>query len=435
MLSPSIDRAPPEAHWPEQAYLIGRERFQSDSPGFADAVALAHAEHRRPRCLCRHDGVEMYIARLAGQADAFIIKRMPETGSRHVSDCPHYEPPAELSGLGQVLGSAIVEDPTTGQTILKLDFPLTKVSGHSTQPPVGNVRDSVRSDGARLSLRGLLHFLWDQAELTRWHSGFAGRRSWATVRRHLLAAADNKVVRGAALRARLYIPEPFSIEHRHALDARRHAHWSRALPRPGQPAQRLILIGEIKEIVPARFGYKAIVKHLPNQAFALDEALYRRLERRFDAQLSLWGANDCLHMMAIATFVMNNAGVPTLDELTLMPVTNQWLPVTDEFDLQLTARLVKEGRSFINALRYNLASGHQLPSALLTDTDDAPTPLMIERDGGDVEEDPWKDVDSTREDGSSAWCWRVAEEQMPALPRHRHKTREGSNTGDCAARS
>ena len=80
---------------PQSAYLVGGRRFKTDSPGFAEAIAAAHAAHHRPRCLCLVDGVEMYVARLG---DGFIVKRMPNTGSHHVPDCPSYEPPAEFSG-------------------------------------------------------------------------------------------------------------------------------------------------------------------------------------------------------------------------------------------------------------------------------------------------------------------------------------------------
>jgi hypothetical protein len=73
----------------------------------------------------------MYVARL-GASDGYIVKRMPDTGSHHAPDCPSYEPPAEVSGLGQVLGSAITEDPATGETTLKLDFPMSKMPGRST---------------------------------------------------------------------------------------------------------------------------------------------------------------------------------------------------------------------------------------------------------------------------------------------------------------
>ena len=70
-------------------------------------------------------GIEMYVARLGY---GFIVKRMPSTGSQHAPDCPSYEPPAEFSGLGQVLGSAITEDPATGETTLKLDFSMSKIA-------------------------------------------------------------------------------------------------------------------------------------------------------------------------------------------------------------------------------------------------------------------------------------------------------------------
>lgn len=415
MPSATIDPASQAIPSADKVYLIGRERYVTSSPGFADAVARAHAEHRRPRCLCRQDGVEMYIARLAFPNEGFIVKRMPASGHLHAPDCPSYEPPAELSGLGQVLGSAIVEDPATGQTTLKLDFPLTKLPGRSTLPSVGDEHDSVRSDGTRLSLRGLLHYLWDQADLTRWHPGFAGRRTWTTVRRHLLAAAEGKFARGDPLHTRLYIPEAFSVDQRDVLNARRLTHWSRALPRPGQPTQRLVLIGEVKEIVPARYGHKAIIKHLPDQAFALDATLYQRLERRFEAQLSLWGATDGLHMMAIATFCLNHAGVPTIDELSLMPVTSQWLTIDDGFDQQLTARLVNDGRSFIKPLRYNLPTSEFLPAALLIDREDCPIAVYIERAGRHAVRER-SIVANGACAGTPTWMWRADEETMPPLP-------------------
>ena len=204
---------------PPSVYEVGGQRFEAASRGFAEAVADAHAAHRRPRCMCLVDGVEMYVARLAGTDEGFIVKRMPNTGSHHAPDCPSYEPPPESSGLGQVLGSAITEDPATGETTLKLDFSMSKIAGRSAMPTAGGDSDRVTSSGTKLSLRGLLHYLWDQADLTRWHPGFAGKRTWSTVRKHLLLAAENKIARGDSLRSRLYIPEVFSVEQRDAINA------------------------------------------------------------------------------------------------------------------------------------------------------------------------------------------------------------------------
>ena len=398
---------------PNHAYLFGHRRLGVDSPEFADAIAAAHAHHHRPLCLCLIDGVAMYIARLG---DGFILKRMPNTGSLHAPDCPSYEPPAEFSGLEQVLGSAIIEDPTTGETTLKLDFPMSKNAGRSAPFSASRPHDSVVADGTKLSLRSLLHYLWDQADLTRWKPGFAGKRSWATVRRHLLQAAENKIARGDALHARLYIPEVFSVEQREPINARRLIQWAHAVTTPGMPQPLMLLIAEVKEIVPAHDGFKAVIKHVPDQAFVLDEQLYSRMTRRFAPELSLWGSADNLHMMMIATFSVSRAGIPTIAELSLMPVTFQWLPIEDALEQQLIERLVREGRSFVKELRYNLPPQQALASAVLIDAGESPIPLYIaplniDRELADFPIQSGKQVNS-----SPAWFWHTAQQTMPPLP-------------------
>ncbi|MCZ8030828.1 MAG: DUF1173 domain-containing protein [Rubrivivax sp.] len=395
---------------PAAVYEIAGRRFEIGSRGFADAIADAHAAHLRPRCLCQAEGVEMYVARLG---EGYIVKRMPDTGRHHASDCPSYEPPADFSGLGQVLGSAITEDPATGETTLKLDFPLTKLHGRSIMPPAGGESDSVSSSGNRLSLRGLLHYLWDQAELTRWHPGFAGKRTWATVRRHLLQAAEHMLARGDALRARLYVPEPFSIAEREVINARRLAQWQHALAVPGKAQHLMLQIGEVKEIVPARYGFKAVVKHMPDQGFAIDEQLYRRLGRRFEPELALWGASDDIHMVMIATFGVGRAGVPAIQELCLMPVTRQWLPVADGFEKQLLQRLVGENRSFVKGLHYNLGRSDRIACAALTDCEGSAPMLFIVPAHAD-ESSPGPETGAAGD--ATIWTWRRSGEPMPPFP-------------------
>ena len=413
---------------PPSVYEVGGQRFEAASRGFAEAVANAHASHRRPRCMCLLDGVEMYVARLAGTNEGFIVKRMPNTGSHHAPDCPSYEPPAESSGLGQVLGSAITEDPATGETTLRLEFSMSKIAGRSAMPAAGGDGDSVASSGTKLSLRGLLHYLWDQAELTRWQPGFAGKRTWGTVRRHLLLAAENKVARGDSLRSRLYIPEVFAVDQRDAINARRMAQWSQAIAAPGKPQHLMLLIAEVKEIVPARYGFKAVVKHVPDQAFALDEQLYRRLGRRFESELALWGAAEDLHMVIVATFSVAAAGIPTIVELSLMPVTQQWLPVEDAFEKQLIERLVADGRSFVKGLRYNLGAASALASATLTDCAGS-VPLLFVVDAGI--EDSGRHL-QVCDPSVQVWLWNPSSEAMPSLPpRRQHYPRAAESAVEC----
>jgi hypothetical protein len=413
---------------PPSVYEIGGQRFEAASRGFAEAIAQAHAAHHRPRCMCLVDGVEMYVARLAGTNEGYIVKRMPNTGSHHAPDCPSYEPPPESSGLGQVLGSAITEDPVTGETTLKLDFSMSKIAGRPAMPAVGGDGESVASSGTKLSLRGLLHYLWDQAELTRWQPGFAGKRTWGTVRKHLLLAAENKIARGDSLRSRLYIPEVFSVEHRDAISARRMAQWSQAVAVPGKPQHLMLLIAEVKEIVPARYGFKAVLKHVPDQAFALDEQLYRRLGRRFESALALWGAAEDIHMVIIATFSVAAAGIPTIVELSLMPVTRYWLPVEDGFEMQLIERLVSEGRSFVKGLRYNLGADSALAGATLTDCEGS-APLLFVVHGGMEDTGRYLQVCNPL---VPVWLWNPASEAMPSLPhRRQHHPKAGESAVEC----
>ena len=68
---------------------------------------------------------------------------------------------------------------------------------------------------------------------------------------------------------------------------------------------------------------------------------------------------------------------PTIEELSLMPVTSQWLPVEDSFEEQLVEMLVRAGRSFVKGLRYNMPPGQLLASAILTDAGESPCALFI----------------------------------------------------------
>ena len=413
---------------PPAVYAVGAQRFDSGSREFVEAIADAHAAHRRPRCMCVVDGVEIYVARVAGTREDFIVKRMPNTGSHHAPDCPHYEPPPECSGLGQVLGPAITEDPATGVTTLKLDFSMSKIAGRSAMPTTGADSDSVASSGAKLSLRGLLHYLWDQAELTRWQPGFAGRRTWSTVRKYLLLAAEDKIARGDSLRSRLYIPEVFSVDQREAINAKRMAQWSQAIAAAGKPQQLRLLIAEVKDILPARYGFKAVLKHVPDQAFALDEQIYRRLGRRFESALALWGTADDIHMMIIATFSVAAAGVPTIVEMSLVPVTRQWLPVEDAFEKQLIERLVADGRSFVKGLRYNLGAESPLVSATLTDCEDS-APLLFVAHAGMGNSGRHREVCDV---SGLVWLWNPSSGAMPSLPpRHPNHPRASECAVDC----
>ena len=352
---------------------IGGLQLATSSPGFAEAIARAYQQRVRPRCLCRREGIAMYLSR---HGDGYIVKRMPGTGHDHAPDCPSFEPAADLTGLGPLLGTAIREDPATGITTLRLDFSLSSRPGAATPAqPARDAGPSARSSQRRLSLRNLLHYLWDQAGLTRWHPGFEGRRYWGTVRRQLLLAAQPMCACGESLATWLYVPEPFSVEHHDSIMARRAQAWAGAAGTTTGLRRHLLLIAEVKELSPARHGHRAIIKHLPDLAFALEASLYRQLVHRFKEELALWSTADCTHMIMIATFGLDAGGVPHVSELSLMTVNACWLPVETVAELQLVDSMVHQRRSFLRLLCYGRRPEAPIPCLAFTDRGD-PAPLV-----------------------------------------------------------
>lgn len=346
------------------AYDIDGQRLAVQAPSFVQAIARAHAMQQRPRCMCQPGGVETYVARING---SYVVKRMPETGSQHAASCPHFEPSVGANGFGPLLGTAIREDPATGLTALRVDFSMSRSPPRRAASQTSTHTLPTARSGAKLSLHQLLLYLWQEAGLTRWQPSFAGKRNWGTVRWRLLRAASDKLIGGRPLRDRLYVPEPFAVERRDEIDRRRAAAWSMARSSDPASGQLLLLIGEMKEIASARCGFRAVVKHMPDQAFMVDERLHRQITRRLQPALALWNAAVDVRMLVIGTFATCTAGVPTVAELALMPTTREWIPISDIDERELVARLVREDRSFIKHSQIGPREGKPRPWVTLTD--------------------------------------------------------------------
>ena len=177
----------------EQRYLINGRIFTAHDPGLQEALARIYGTPARPRCLCIAEGVEMYVSKFSD----FVIKRMPETGGEHCPTCPSYELPASESGLGEVLGEAIIERGQEGVE-LRLGFPLTRGVGRSFAAALPQSPAEVTMVRRALSLRGLLHYLWERAGFNRWYPRMQGKRSYWVLRKFLLQASEEVRPRGCA---------------------------------------------------------------------------------------------------------------------------------------------------------------------------------------------------------------------------------------------
>jgi len=177
-------------------------------------LAQMYKAKKRPVCPCKTPGIEMYIAKVG---DRYIIKRMPDTGPLHSPDCDSYEPPPELSGLGDVLGSAIKEDTDSGLTELRFSFSMSRVPGRKPADSTSDEDDSVKTDGNKLTLRSTLHYLWEEAGFHKWTPAMEDKRNWYVIRKHLLLAAGDKLNKGRTLADQIFIPETFSQDKKTAI--------------------------------------------------------------------------------------------------------------------------------------------------------------------------------------------------------------------------
>jgi hypothetical protein len=127
----------------------------------------------------------------------------------------------------------------------------------------------------------------------------------------------------------------------------------------------------VYQCLPSRYGFKIVIKHVPDQSFAIQERLYRQLEHHFANELELWGTDDTARLAIIATFSVTHTGLPCIDTLSLMALSSEWIPIASGYDAHLVRTLVHGQRSFIKTQRYNQRETTEVASAVLTDTGEA----------------------------------------------------------------
>lgn len=91
----------------------------------------------------------------------------------------------------------------------------------------------------------------------------AGKRHWGLVSWHLREAARTIRAKGHPLAERVYLPEPFRVDHKAEISARRITAWQGAVPRPGRVQQLMVLIAEVKTIQASRHGHKLLLSTCP----------------------------------------------------------------------------------------------------------------------------------------------------------------------------
>lgn len=397
-------------------YLFGDQALNSQDPGFQLALKDAHARSLRPLCCCVSGGLPMYTAHAFGR---YLLKRMPGTGDQHSRACGSFETPPDNSGLGELIaGGAITENPDDGTTLLKLDFRLTSRGGTPQKLAKGAEQTSARTDGKKLTLRGLLHVLWLESKISYWAPGFAGKRHRGLIRWLLHTNAEPMMISQGPLLEALYIPPVFSVTEKAAQRTDRIRFFSSTRGDKESPKQLKMLLGEVKSFDQLRNSHVLSILDMPDAPLVLPDDLHRRMLKNFEGVLGLWEANPTGHLIALCTVGLGSSGRYMVDELTLMMVDSHWLPYSTTEEMELLERLISEMRTFSKPLLCNRPKDTPIAGATLHDTGDELRELYLLFPENDITRDVLEKyiVEMGGRSVEDTWIWEVAEGVMPPLP-------------------
>lgn len=399
----------PDAPRDLQRFAIRGRVWEDGDPGLQDALAQVHDTPERPRCLCVPGGVEMYVS-LHRQ---YLVKRMPETGRLHHPACPSFQPEDTQSGLGDLMGSAVLE-PAPGRIELRVDFPWMRVAGRAVARGEPDDMPDITVPRRRMSLRAVMHYLFERAGFNRWTPAMAGKRNQGVLCKYLLEAAAEIEVKGTPLAQRLYVPEPFQEAAKAEIAQRRREKLAVLQPRDGQ-APLALAIGEFKACERGEHRSRIWIRHLPDAPLLLDTRSWDRMARTHAALLEARDA-DTGHRARLVMAALIRARrefTYEIDAASLMLVSEQWIPVDGVHELPLIDALVAHQRRFLKPLRYDARSAAPFPNALLLDCGEKPVPLHLVSDFMSSKDRSLKEkaIHLT----GNGWVWHAGA-SMPALP-------------------
>lgn len=394
-------------------YFVKGRSFLASDPALQDALARVYESSERPRCMCVHGGVEMYIAKHAD----YIVKRMPGTGDLHHATCQSFEPEPGTSGLGELIGEAIVEH-APDQVEIRTDFPLARVSGKAMpRAEAGSDPAVVHAPRKRMSLRAVLYFLYDRAGFNRWYPGMDGKRTQYVICHYLTKAAEGVLLKGETLDKRLYVPEQFRVAQKEEIGERRRKKLAMLMsPEADVQFKMAIVIGQLAGVETTAYGRKITIKHMPDVPLYIENKVWERVGRAYGATLQAVDA-DVEHkprVVVAALIYAKREHLYQIDTLSLMLVSDQWVPLEGLHELKLVEELQRQGRSFLKPLKFDAKSAAGFPNVLLLDTPVGALPMhvispfMDEKDRGVKR----KTIDAL---GKGAWVWET-ESALPPLP-------------------
>lgn len=345
---------------PDRRIAIGAEIHPADWLVSAPAGQSLLRAHRhsghRPRCMCVPHGVEMYIGR---RGTNYYLARMPGTGFLHAEDCESVEDNTFYSGAAAYMPGVIVE---AADGALSMVADLDRL-----QRPTDPITAA--------SMDGLLDLLTEHAALNRLPA-HARSRSWPAIRDRLLSASQWIRIGGEPLGARLFVPMRYELETSAAsLIA------CEAFLKEHSDQGHALICAPLKDVIPTPYGWRVILKHLPNLRLWTSRDIASTLQTR-------WGSPhfDTPPRWALCLVSAKPGRLPgnySITNMACLPTDAHYMPCGEPRTATVLDALVAEGLSLLRPLRFDCDPQQPLADFVIL-RDDTPEPVFVLAKENDV---------------------------------------------------
>ncbi|ADD45057.1 conserved hypothetical protein [Stackebrandtia nassauensis DSM 44728] len=323
----------------------------------ARILASARAEDGHAWCECNCPQSKLVIRCRQG---VWHLARWPGDRIGHAANCPFRGIDPGLTGRAAFSESAIQE--SRDGVHLRIATSLTTDLGTRSKPGLGDHHRGGGSNRHRLTLLGLLEYLWEESRLNEYRSG--SRLWWGRCHHALVSQVENSFLGDQPLSEVMYVVPPFRKESA----ANNEATWNAFAAGLGSKNRRSrlgIVLGEFKDAAATSRGYRIRLRNFRKPIFVtrkLWDTLTMRFQSAFTSQMTAQGRQVGLWVVDKAT-----RGYLRLSTAGIMATTQSWIPVDSGYELTMANALADANRSFLKPLRYQHCDV-VLPDFVITDT-------------------------------------------------------------------
>lgn len=317
-------------------------------------------------CLCTDPAPRLVIRHREG---IYYLACWPGGGQAHARGCEFRNTGGQWSGRGYYQAGALQET-DDGAASVALSLPLNV---RTSNPAAAGVTPSPRDAGtarSRMGLLGLLHYLWERANLTRFtpdEGAETDRRGWASASPLVRGAITGVSSAGLPLSWSCYVVPPFDPAHPDEHDVA-FARFTDRLGERNGTVRRGLMLGAVRSWTPTRYGQRCDLRHHRTPVF-FSTALHERIRRAAPSAMTDQRPAGS-EQVVLALVSRSEKGNLSAVGAAVMLTNAGFVPADSTHEVVMADALTAAKRSFVKPLRYD-SDAAVLPDFVLTDTDPA----------------------------------------------------------------